>query len=88
MARRHGAKDTDEEPKTLGARLKNARVLFRMLPRTFGLLWQAAPFLTLVLAAMTLVQALVPAGIAWIAKLIIDGVAHARVGGLRRHRQP
>ena len=81
MARRHGAKDTDEEPKTLGARLKNARVLFRMLPRTFGLLWQAAPFLTLVLAAMTLVQALVPAGIAWIAKLIIDGVAHAAATG-------
>jgi ATP-binding cassette, subfamily B, bacterial len=81
MARRHGAKDTDEEPKTLAGRLKNARVLFRMLPRTFGLLWKAAPFLTLVLAAMTLVQALVPAGIAWIAKLIIDAVAHAASTG-------
>ena len=76
MARRHGPKDTDE-PKDWRGRLKNARLLFRMLPRTFAVLWAAAPALTVVLGGITLVQALIPAGIAWIAKLIIDAVAHA-----------
>jgi ATP-binding cassette, subfamily B, bacterial len=81
MARAHGTRPKDEGPKDLRGRIKNARVLFRMLPRTFSLLWAAAPFFTALLAAVTLVQALIPAGIAWIAKLIIDGVAHAAATG-------
>jgi ATP-binding cassette subfamily B protein len=75
MARRHGAREDD--PQDLRAKLRNAGALFKQVPRTFGVLWRAAPGLTLVLAGFVLVQALIPAGIAWIAKLIIDGVVHA-----------
>lgn len=77
MARpRHGTKDEDE-PKDWRGKLANASVIFQQVPRTFRVLWSAAPALTVVLAGITLVQALVPAAVAWIAKLIIDGVVHA-----------
>jgi ATP-binding cassette subfamily B protein len=70
-------KDEPPEPQTLREKAAAAVVVFRQVPRTFRVLWSAAPALTVVLAGIVLVQALIPAGIAWVAKLIIDGVAHA-----------
>jgi ATP-binding cassette subfamily B protein len=73
------------------ARLKNASSLFKQLPGTFRLFWQASPRGAVVLALLTLVAAVLPAGIAWVGKLIVDAVvaasrgdaaAHARVYGL------
>ena len=58
-------------------RFSNAVAMFRHVPRTFRLLWRAAAPLAVALALITLVQALVPAGIAWVAKLIIDGIVQA-----------
>jgi ATP-binding cassette subfamily B protein len=56
------------------ARLKNAGSLFRQLPGTFRLFWDASPRIAVFLAALTLVAAMLPAAIAWVGKLIVDGV--------------
>ena len=64
--------------KSLRARL----AMFRQIPRTFGILWRAAPAFTVLLGGFVVVQALIPAGIAWVAKLIIDSVSHAAHGDL------
>ncbi|MEE2525472.1 ABC transporter ATP-binding protein [Hyphobacterium sp. HN65] len=45
--------------------------------RTLGLVWQTAPRLTLTIAAVTIVVALVPALAAYLAKLIVDTVLAA-----------
>jgi len=63
--------------------LKNAGSLFRQLPGTFRLFWAASPRGAVVLGLLTLVAAVVPAAIAWVGKLIVDGVVEAaRVGTL------
>ncbi|MBU8897959.1 ABC transporter ATP-binding protein/permease [Corallococcus sp. M34] len=71
--------------------MKNAGSLFKQLPGTFHLFWQASPRLAVGLGALTLVAALLPASIAWVGKLIVDTVvaasrgdaaAHGRVWGL------
>ncbi len=53
------------------------RELLRQLPRTLGLVWQADRASAAVLAALTLVQAGLPAALAWVGKLIIDAVVAA-----------
>ncbi|HSP80121.1 MAG TPA: ABC transporter ATP-binding protein, partial [Myxococcaceae bacterium] len=69
-------------PLSLKARLKNAGSLFRQLPGTFRLFWESSPRGAVVLGVLTLVGALLPAAIAWVGKLIVDGVvAAAREGG-------
>src|SRR5688572_17192890 len=55
--------------------------LFRQLPGTFRLFWAASPRGAVVLGVLTLVAALVPAAIAWVGKLIVDGVVAASSGG-------
>ncbi|HEY2368120.1 MAG TPA: ABC transporter ATP-binding protein, partial [Polyangiaceae bacterium] len=57
---------------------------FAHTPRTLGLVWRASPGLTLSLALTTLVTAVLPLGIAWIGKRIIDAaVAHDTHATLR-----
>ncbi|MFL5344298.1 MAG: ABC transporter ATP-binding protein [Hyalangium sp.] len=68
-------------PASLKSRLKNAGSLFKQLPGTFRLFWQSGPRLAVVLGALTLVAAVLPAGIAYVGKLIIDGVVTAAKGG-------
>jgi ATP-binding cassette, subfamily B, bacterial len=72
---------TPPRPLSLKARLQNAGSLFRQLPGTFRLFWDASPRNALLLAALTLVAAMVPAAIAWVGKLIVDGVVTAAKGG-------
>ncbi|KFE62346.1 ABC transporter ATP-binding protein [Hyalangium minutum] len=76
-------------PVPLTTRLKNAGSLFKQLPGTFRLFWQASPQLAVVLGLLTLVAAVLPAAIAYVGKLIVDGVVAAAKGGgeltLRSH---
>jgi ATP-binding cassette subfamily B protein len=58
------------------------RDLLRQLPRTLKLVWQADRSSALVLAGLTFLQALFPAALAYVGKLIIDSVVQAsRSGG-------
>jgi ATP-binding cassette, subfamily B, bacterial len=69
-------------PPPLKSRLKNMGSLFRQLPGTFRLFWEASPRGAGVLALFTLLAAVLPASIAWTGKLIVDGVVvAAREGG-------
>ncbi|WP_224362540.1 ABC transporter ATP-binding protein [Hyalangium versicolor] len=76
-------------PASLVSRLKNAGSLFKQLPGTFRLFWQSGPRLAVILGLLTLVAAVLPAAIAYVGKLILDGVVAAAKGGgdpaLRSH---
>ena len=53
------------------------RELLQQLPRTLRLVWDADRFSAVLLAALTMLQAVVPAALAWVGKLIIDAVVVA-----------
>ncbi|MCC6337162.1 MAG: ABC transporter ATP-binding protein [Myxococcales bacterium] len=55
----------------------STRELLRQLPRALSLVWQADPKSAVVLSLLTLVQAALPASMAWVAKLILDAVVEA-----------
>jgi len=61
------------------------RETLRLLPhvgRTFRILWQTSPLLALAVGALTVATGVIPAALAWVGKLIIDGVVvAARAGG-------
>lgn len=69
-------------------RLRDALGVFRQIPGTFRLLWQADARGTVVIGLLTLVSAAVPVGIAWTGKLIVDAVvASAKTGAAEeQHR--
>ncbi|ADO75776.1 ABC transporter ATP-binding protein [Stigmatella aurantiaca] len=74
-------------PSSLKDRLKNAGSLFRQLPGTFRLFWESSPRGAVVLGLLTLTAAVLPASIAWVGKLIVDGVVAGQGGGeAARHR--
>ena len=54
--------------------------------RAVGLVWTTSRGLTIVVATLTLVAGLLPAAVAYIGKLIIDGVILASHSGLLRDR--
>ncbi len=60
--------------------VRDAREAFRQVPATFRLVWRADARGTAALAALTGVVALLPAGIAWVGKLIVDAVVAASAG--------
>ena len=51
------------------------------LPRTFQLVWDAHPALSIAMALLNAVQALVPVSLAWLTKLVIDLAGVAVAGG-------
>ncbi len=53
------------------------RELLQQLPRALALVWEASRTNALLLGALTLVQAALPAAMAWVGKLIIDAVVKA-----------
>jgi ATP-binding cassette subfamily B protein/ATP-binding cassette subfamily C protein len=66
----------------LSARLGGVRTVFREAPGALRLLWEADPRGALLIALLTIVVALLPAALAWVGKLIVDGVVEAaRAGG-------
>src|SRR5688572_4471336 len=69
------------ESRPLGARIKSALLMFRQVPPTFGLLREASPTGTIAIGILTAIGALLPAGIAWVGKLIVDGIVLAAKTG-------
>src|SRR6185369_1646047 len=55
-------------------RVRELRSVFRQVPGTFSLVWRADRRGAIVVGALTAVAAVLPAGIAWTGKLIVDGV--------------
>jgi len=62
------------------------RVVFRQAPGTLRLVWEADRTGAVAVGLLTVVLALLPAGIAWIGKLIVDGVVHAARSGAEADR--
>ncbi len=77
MAARRASPAAAPEPRTLRERLRGTRAVFRQVPGTLRLVREADPRGAAAVAALTLVLALLPAGIAWVGKLIVDGVVLA-----------
>lgn len=65
-------------------RLSLSFAVFRYSPRAIALVWQTSRFLTVVLAALTLVGGVLPAAIAYTGKLIVDAVVAASQSGESR----
>ncbi len=68
------------QPTTLRARLGELRSVFRQVPGTFHLVWRADRGGAVALAVLTSVAAVLPAGVAWVGKLIVDAVVAASRG--------
>ncbi|MDV2992411.1 MAG: Vitamin B12 import ATP-binding protein BtuD [Chroococcidiopsis sp. SAG 2025] len=66
--------------------LKQGSQVFQYTGRAVGLVWQTSRALTFVLAIVTVVAGLLPAAIAYVGKLIVDGVVLAHQSGLERDR--
>ena len=64
-----------------------ARQVARLTRMAAGLVWNTSPVLFLTLAALTLASGLVPAGLAWVGKQIVDGVLLATRTGAAADRQ-
>jgi ATP-binding cassette, subfamily B, bacterial len=62
------------QPGQAAALSGGVRLTLTHLRRTLGLVWRTSRPLTVALGALTLLGALVPVGIAWVGKQIIDGV--------------
>jgi len=73
--------------KGLRDRLKGAGQIFRHLPATLAMVWKADRAAVIAVAALTLVAAVLPAAIAWVGKLIVDGVVTAAKTGLAEDRR-
>lgn len=57
--------------------------VFRYSRRALDLVWSTSPVLTVLLGALTLVAGVLPAGVAYVGQLIVDGVVDAiRANGL------
>jgi ATP-binding cassette, subfamily B, bacterial len=60
---------------------KQLRLVLQTLPPTARLLWRAAPLAVALVVVVIALQALLPAAIAWVGKLIIDAVVLAQQQG-------
>src|SRR5262249_55614971 len=86
------ATSTAQDPKPvpskgLRARIKGAGQIFKHLPATFALVWKADRGAVIAVGALTILAALLPAAIAWVGKLIVDGVVRSARSGLAADRQ-
>lgn len=62
-------------------RVQNLTEIFKQLPATFRLVWEADRRGLIVVMALTGIAALLPAAMAWVGKLIVDAVVHAAKTG-------
>ncbi|KAB8143584.1 ABC transporter ATP-binding protein [Chloroflexia bacterium SDU3-3] len=72
----------DEPRKPWRERLRETRKAYSNIPGAFRLVWASDRLNTLVMAAITLVSALLPISQAWVGKLIVDAVVAALAAGL------
>ncbi len=73
-------------PILLWQSLRQTLAVFQYCGRAVGLAWTTSRALTVILAILTLVAGLLPAVVAYIGKLIIDGVVSASHSGLQSNR--
>jgi ATP-binding cassette, subfamily B, bacterial len=64
-------------PTADGAPLRKSIGVFRYGWRALRLVWATSPRLTILIGALTLVAGVLPAAIAWVGQLIVDGVVAA-----------
>ena len=74
------------DARTLRERLRGARAVFRQVPGTLRLVWEADAAGAITVGILAFVLALLPAGIAWVGKLIVDGVVEAARTGVEAAR--
>jgi len=67
-------------PRPLRERLRGVAAAARHAPETYRMVWRANRGAALLLAALTALVAVLPAGIAWVGKLIVDAVVAAARG--------
>ncbi len=72
--------------RSLSGRLRRAVSVFQYSPRALGLVWETSPLLMIAIATLTLIAGLLPAGVAYVGKLIVDGVLLASESGLEADR--
>lgn len=60
--------------------LRQSLAVFRYSGRAINLVWTTSHTMTIILATLTLVAGLLPAAIAYLGKLIVDGVVLASQG--------
>ncbi|MCA9540353.1 MAG: ABC transporter ATP-binding protein [Myxococcales bacterium] len=68
------------------APLRRAMGVFAYSGRAVRLVWQTSPPLTIALAVLTLLAGLLPAAVAYVGKLIVDGVVQAIASGAAADR--
>jgi ATP-binding cassette, subfamily B, bacterial len=66
-----------ENPFPLKAKISRFVEQFPYLPRTLGLIWQAAPNLTLAWLGMVLVSGLLPAATVWLIRPLVNAITEA-----------
>lgn len=71
----------DKGGSTEGSSLRRALGVFRYSGRAVRLVWETSPSLTVALALLTLVAGVLPAGVAYVGKLIVDAVVAAIESG-------
>ena len=72
----------DENFRPLDASLRRKlRDIVRIVPRVYSFLWQVTPGYFAISCAIMVVTALIPAGIIYMTKVIVDGVVEAASGG-------
>ncbi|HSN91025.1 MAG TPA: ABC transporter ATP-binding protein [Anaeromyxobacteraceae bacterium] len=74
-------------PASLRERLAGLRTVFRQVPGTLRLVWASDRRGAVTIGALTLVLALLPAAVAWVGKLIVDGVVLAARTGAAPDRE-
>ncbi len=87
FAHSHPLRPSGADHQSLRDRLRGLRSVFDQVPGTFRLVWQADRKGAFAIAGLTLLVALLPAALAWVGKLIVDGVVAAARSGLAADRQ-
>lgn len=86
MTPRHARPPRPAADASLRGRIAGARTVFRQVPGTLRLVWDTDRRSAIAVAALTLVSALLPAAVAWVGKLIVDGVVASARSGLAADR--
>ena len=76
-----------DRPAGLRERLAGLRTVFRQVPGTLRMVWASDHRGAVAIGGLTLVLALLPAAIAWVGKLIVDGVVLAARTGAAPDRE-
>ncbi|ACL65408.1 ABC transporter related [Anaeromyxobacter dehalogenans 2CP-1] len=86
MTPRHARPPRPTADASFRGRIAGARTVFRQVPGTLRLVWDTDRRSAIAVAALTLVSALLPAAMAWVGKLIVDGVVASARSGLAADR--